>query len=67
MHFLCECRGPCRRSFDLTPEIFAWLRKMGAVVAPECAERERREIVFRYNEGAVVVSSNIPRVHPPER
>lgn len=61
MPFCCECRGPCRRSVDITPLEYSRLRKMGAVITPECAEREDREIVHRYNDTAVVALTNGPR------
>lgn len=64
MLYLCECRGPCHRTFDLTLDTYRWLRTMGTVVAPECAERESREIVARYNGRVVVVNSNGPRCRP---
>ena len=63
--YLCECRGPCRRSFDITHEMYAWLRQMGTVVTPECAKREDRSVVYRYN-GCVAVTLSIgARVRPP--
>jgi hypothetical protein len=64
MLYLCECRGPCRRTFDLTLDTYAWLRTMGTVVSPECAEREDREVVARYNARVVVVHSNGARCRP---
>lgn len=61
MSFCCECRGPCRRSLDLTPFMYSKLRKMGAVLAPECAKRECREVVHEYNGEAVAALTNDSR------
>lgn len=58
MQFCCECRGPCRRTIDITQETYSWLRSMGTVLSPECAEREQRNVLYRYNGGAVVVVTN---------
>ena len=66
MQFCCECRGPCRRTFDITSETYSWLRSMGAVLAPECATRERRKVLYRYNGAAVVVGTNGPRRRAPQ-
>ena len=63
--YLCECRGPCRRSFNLTPDTYDWLRSMGAVLTPECAVREQREPLYRHNGAAVVTGTNGPRVRVP--
>jgi hypothetical protein len=57
MSFCCECRGPCRRSVDITPDTYAWLRSMGAVLNSECAEREGRNVIYRYNGSAVVATT----------
>lgn len=64
MLFCCECRGPCRRAFDLTPHTYSWLRKMGAVLTPDCAEREQRDVVYRYNGSAVVAVTTGAHVRP---
>ena len=58
MPFCCECRGPCRRTIDVTPDTYSWLRSMGAVLTPECAERESRNVVHRFNGAAVVAVTN---------
>lgn len=65
MPYLCECRAKtCKRTFDLTHETYRWLRSMGAVLHPECCEREGRRNVLRYN-GVVIAPSTGPRVQPP--
>ncbi len=61
MAFCCECRGPCRRTVDITLGTYTWLRTMGAVLSPECAEREAREVVYSYNGAAVVALTNDSR------
>ena len=64
--YLCECRGPCRRSFEITHDTYSWLRRMGAVLTPECAWREERTVVYRYN-GCVVVGVSIGTTVSPPR
>lgn len=56
MPFLCECRGPCRRRLDLSLNTYTELRRHGAVIDPECAERERRK-VLAVGEGAVAAAT----------
>lgn len=61
MPFMCECRGPCREALDITPIQYSQLRVMGAVVTPECAERECRDVVWRNREISAVVAATIGR------
>jgi hypothetical protein len=56
MKWLCECRGPCRRSFDLPVDTYRWLRQRGSVVTDECALREDRTVVTRYGTSGIVVT-----------
>ena len=65
MLFLCECRGPCRRSLELTLSTYSWLRSMGAVVTPDCAERDQSTVLYRYNGHVVVTLTHGARVRPP--
>jgi hypothetical protein len=57
--YLCECRGPCRRSFALDHQVYRYLSRMGTVVAAECAERERREPLHQHRAAGVVVVNTI--------
>lgn len=59
--YLCECRGPCRRSFELDHDVYRYLRTLGAVLHAECAEREDRVVVHQLREkGLVVVNTRGP-------
>lgn len=53
--YLCECRGPCRRSFQLDHPVYHWMTMMGAVLAAECAEREHRTVLHQHRPAGVVV------------
>ena len=53
--WLCECRGPCRLTFDVPADTYRWLRQRGSVLRLECAEREDRIIVHRYGDSGIVV------------
>ena len=64
--YLCECRlKTCRRSFDLAHATYSQLRAMGAVLSPECAEREDRYVVYVEKGKAVAALSIGPRMRPP--
>jgi hypothetical protein len=65
MAYLCECRGPCRRFMRISHETYGWLRSMGAVLTPECADREGRVVLYRYNGTAVVANTTGTHVRPP--
>lgn len=64
MRWLCECRGPCRRTFDLDHVVYRYLSTMGAVITEECADREGRTVVHRHRAAGVAVVATI-RHHSP--
>jgi len=65
MPFMCECRGPCRRAIDITPDTYRELRLMGTVVTPECARREDRYVLYEHDADVVVVLSVGTHVRVP--
>lgn len=63
MKWLCECRGPCRRSFDLAADVYRYLSLHGAVVALECAEREGRTVLHEHRAAGVAAVATIGSRH----
>lgn len=58
MRWLCECRGPCRKTVELAADTYRWLSLRGAVLTWPCAYREERQVLYRYSLDVVVVVAN---------
>lgn len=57
--YICECNSRrCRRRIHLTIQEFRVLSRIGMVMSDDCARRERRTVVTRYNGYRVVVAQN---------